>query len=109
MHIVYCSKHHEMQDLCLFYHQPAALFIVSLLLVFVIRRLLEEKVGRQLLIFVAGKVSLNDLIAGKAESTQSFNSIALLLSDTDSSCTRGERAVVTHATDAITAEVLVAR
>lgn len=49
--------------------------------------LLEQKVGRILLVLVARKVSLDDLIPGETEPAESLNSITLLLGDLYRGCT----------------------
>lgn len=76
----------------------------SLLIILV--RLLKQKVCSQLLVLVACKVSLNDLVAGEAESAQSLDGIALFFGDGDGSCAGRKGSCVAHATDSIAAGIL---
>ncbi len=60
-------------------------------------RLVEEEVGRELLILVAGKVSLDRLIAVETKAAQPFDSIALLLGDSNGLGSGGKGRVVVPA------------
>ena len=75
--------------------------------VLIIIRLLEEEVGSQLLVLVARKVCLYDLVARKAQPTQSFNSIAFFFRHADGHCSGGHWAGFAHSADGLATNVLV--
>ena len=69
-------------------------------------RLLEQEIGGQLLILVTGKVGLDDLVAGEAQSTQPLDGVTFFLGHGDGDVARSNRASVAHAGYAFAADVL---
>jgi len=79
-------------------------YAFRLLVLFI--RLLEKEVCRQLLVLIACKVSLDDLVARETKSAETLDGVAFFLGHANGSCARWKRTSITHSANSVASSLL---